>query len=323
METINVFSELQIGDIINNINELSVIPYQLNLVQNTKNFYNALEGNEGDGVSAQTIKGNTIFNLNRFIRAINNIVLEIEKRSSYINSLYKVYTYKTDFANNHCVILTHGINTHGEWTSVIGSKLQEHGFERIIVKGFVKKFKFFLGVGRYESVKQLLETLISREKISKNQTYSIIAHSYGTLILAKALALANSLGLKLSFNKIILTGSIIPTNYEWTTYLHEDTSSVKIKKVFNICGDSDIWPVVASRFVSDAGHSGTFFFNQDDKHIINIRLPNVCHTNMLNKENFFDNYLKFLCNDEFVLKEENCRCSRTARFLFWLFFLES
>lgn len=377
MKAITLLSDIDLGRIINNINEIKATELPIEAALNTPSFFNGLESDWGGGFSAQKIidkiaasptfnpndrlillttkpldesiilfKTNNVvivsifaspdyedyivsslvylasiylqenisahpiagtiqFNINIFINFIEKINSSQEKRNYYISYLYSVYTYKTSYAKEHSIILTHGINTHGEWTDHIATKLLTHGFESLIVKGFVKKTKFVFGIGRYESVEKLLTNIIKLQEREPEKKISIIAHSYGTLVLSKALKLAAQLKVKISINNIILIGSIIPSAYSWTDFVYADVS-VKVTRVYNICGECDAWPVLASKFVNDAGHSGTFFFENSDKKIINLRLPCVSHTNMFTDAIFNQFYLKFLSNDQYRLTFESC-----------------
>lgn len=259
-----------------------------------------------ENIEAYPIKGAIELNIYKFINYIESITIDQKKRNSYTNYLYQIYTYKTNYAKEHSILLTHGIDTHGEWTDQISKKLQLHGFNYRVVGGFVKIIKFVRGRGRYESVEKLLENIIDVQQHNQNKNISIIAHSYGTLVLSKALSLAAKLKVKIKIHNIILTGSIIRSDYNWTQFVYGDLS-VKVTKVYNVCGELDPWPIFASRFVYDAGHSGAFFFENSDKQINNLRLHKVSHTNMFTDEIFNQFYLKFLSNDRYTQsREESC-----------------
>lgn len=78
---------------------------------------------------------------------------------------------------------------------------------------------------------------------------SIIVHSFGSLILTKALL--QSKGLK--FDRIILTGAIAKRNFPWDNLIQQG----QVAAVLNLVGKKDTWPLVAScLFWIKAGSSG-------------------------------------------------------------------
>lgn len=82
--------------------------------------------------------------------------------------------------------------------------------------------------------------------LNRNAKLVVIAHSFGTYILSKIL----SLNPDINFEKIILCGSIIPTNYRWDIYARNS------KSIVNDVGTRDIYPIIATTVTCGYGASG-------------------------------------------------------------------
>jgi hypothetical protein len=78
----------------------------------------------------------------------------------------------------------------------------------------------------------------------------VVAHSFGTYIIARILESFPDLRLK----RLLLCGSIIPRAFRW------DRVKSQVGDVVNDCGTHDIWPVLAQSVTWGYGASGTFGF---------------------------------------------------------------
>jgi len=77
----------------------------------------------------------------------------------------------------------------------------------------------------------------------------IIAHSFGTYILARLLAEVSSI----RPDKVLLCGAIVRTDFRWDRI-------DPCPEIVNDCGSRDVWPVFATAFSWGYGPSGTFGF---------------------------------------------------------------
>jgi len=144
-------------------------------------------------------------------------------------------------------------------------------------------------------------------------------HSNGSMILGKSLKLANEFGVPINFNTVILNGSILPSNFNWNEFL-DDSGTVKIGRVINLCGDRDYWPRAAKIFpIKGAGDSGSFFFSENSSRVINQRLKKTNHGELLSIKNCKELWIKYLLNPksepniDFEIKPH-----WTVRFFGWL-----
>lgn len=98
---------------------------------------------------------------------------------------------------------------------------------------------------------------------------SIVVHSFGSLILAKAIEKYTDL----TFDKIVLTGSIIPKVFPW----HELAERNQFSRVLNIVCDKDLPVKIAKWFVIGASDSGGNGF-KDCKIVEEKRYPKGGHS---------------------------------------------
>src|SRR5207244_3865633 len=80
---------------------------------------------------------------------------------------------------------------------------------------------------------------------------SVVAHSFGTYALVKALEEPD-----IRLNRVILCGCIVPE--EFRRARHE--AQLGADSILNDCGTHDIWPVLAKSLTWGYGATGTFGF---------------------------------------------------------------
>jgi hypothetical protein len=78
---------------------------------------------------------------------------------------------------------------------------------------------------------------------------SIIAHSFGSYIVGYAMQKYPDI----RFDKVILCGSILPVEFDWSTLFHRD----QVNFVRNEFGAQDFWASIVGSFIRDTGSSGT------------------------------------------------------------------
>ena len=193
------------------------------------------------------------------------------------------------------VIFAHGIRTHAPWTEFAAEELKKKNiissdfrYEWVDLVTFV-----FSDKTRKKLAYEFLKNLITKSQERSNVKISLVVHSYGTIILARALEQASYLGIQIDIDSIILNGSILPRGFDWKKYTSKIAqSSVSVKRVLNICGSHDIYPVLAKHYVrgKEIGDSGTFFLNISDDNsnslkngVFNMRLQEQDHSSILNK----------------------------------------
>ena len=104
-----------------------------------------------------------------------------------------------------------------------------------------------------------------------NAKISVIAHSFGTFIIADLIR-RDRLD-RLEF--VVFCGSIMPLDFPWTEFKE------RFRRVFNDCGEKDIWPIVAKSVAFRCGVSGRFGFG--DAALVVNRFHDVDHVGFLNR----------------------------------------
>ncbi len=134
-----------------------------------------------------------------------------------------------------------------------------------------------------------------RDKYSKHVAEnapppSVIAHSFGTLIVARAIQLFN-----LRFDRIIFCGSIVWVAYPWTKIVQGGLCNW----VLNDYGGKDV-PVWISEYgVSDAGPSGLKGFSDEaGGRVIQREHLEFSHSDYFYEHNYRKNWIPFLLGKE-------------------------
>ena len=168
------------------------------------------------------------------------------------------------------VVTIHGISTHGTWQKQITPFLAGHGLVPYHIDyGWFGAPRFFFSPSREKQVSAVRAEL--RDLVSQlgGGRVSIIAHSFGTHLAMEALTRENG-GLR--FDRVVLTGSILPRGFDWKTVL----SNKLVMAVRNERATSD-WVVALADFVSrrlgwlsrlKAGDSGRDPFTQEHPSLI-------------------------------------------------------
>lgn len=166
-------------------------------------------------------------------------------------------------ARKHIVVLLHGMNTNAEWQEALAEPMRLETNLVPMVVGYgnfspVKFwFPFFYRGGR---IKKVLTDLRGIRDRNPDADISIVAHSFGTYVVSKILALAT----ELKFHRILFCGSIVDTDYDWTAVSQQFT-----EPVINDVGRRDIWPSMAKGSTWGFGDSGTIGFQHSlvrDRH---------------------------------------------------------
>jgi pimeloyl-ACP methyl ester carboxylesterase len=163
------------------------------------------------------------------------------------------------------VVTIHGIRTHGKWQKEITPYLARHGLIPYHIDfGFFRAIFFFFKWTRERQVKAVRDELRSLVAHLDSPRIGIIAHSFGTHLAMEALVRENG---GLLYDRIVLTGSIVPRDFDWNSALEK-------KWVMALRNEraTDDWVVSLAAFASrrlswitrlKAGDSGRQSFTQD------------------------------------------------------------
>jgi small GTP-binding protein len=156
----------------------------------------------------------------------------------------------------HVVILVHGIRTQALWQNELRKTLENSGFVvqptnygYFDVARFLFPWQLFASPVIRKTTKQIRLTLADH----KDGDCSIIAHSFGTYVVARTLR-DNA---DLEFKKVIFCGSIVPDSFP----LEECRKRFEAPLV-NEVGTRDFWPVMAKVITFGYGWPGTYGFRR-------------------------------------------------------------
>ena len=122
----------------------------------------------------------------------------------------------------------------------------------------------------------------------------VIAHSFGTWLLAQALVSDDSKN-PIRVGRVILTGSIIRPDFGWAKLVNEG----RVQQVLCHCAGKDIPVRLAHWFIRGTGPSGVRGFNQPDS-VQHILSPTFGHSDCFTEAHLArvlkDNWAPFLTN---------------------------
>lgn len=219
---------------------------------------------------------------------------------------FHAFENKADWLANpvrsHAIAMIHGIRTDARWHDQVGSWLRkaDPSINPVpIGYGFFDVFSFLLPsssirrglIGRVEAeLNELYET-------KSTQHLSIIAHSFGTFLVAFALLRCTNV----KVHRLILCGSIVPRTFPWAKLRERleviDAANFPQVHVINDCGWRDIWPVLAHSITFGYGPSGRFGFQTAlDKD----RTHDLAHSDFFTEQFVTDFWLPALVDSRIV-----------------------
>ncbi|MEJ1966428.1 MAG: alpha/beta fold hydrolase [Gammaproteobacteria bacterium] len=146
------------------------------------------------------------------------------------------------------VVLLHGIRTRGVWQKQLTPTLSAAGFlPHPLDYGNFGAGALVAPWARRRQVEWLHNELDKIAESTRSERVSVIAHSFGTYMVGEVLRKYP----QHRFDKLILTGSILPTDYPWA----EKLDDWQVSFVHNEHGSLDPWPNRA-RMLPSAGASG-------------------------------------------------------------------
>lgn len=159
------------------------------------------------------------------------------------------------------VITLHGIRTRGEWQKRLVPILAKNGMVPYPLDyGNFSALDLLSSRAREKKLHWLREMMDFIRQDSGDPEPSIVAHSFGTYLAGKLIRDFPAQ----YFDKVILVGSILPTNFPWQKLL----AAGQVQWVLNEYGGLDIWPQVASRLIKDAGDAGTQGFTDKSPFLV-------------------------------------------------------
>jgi pimeloyl-ACP methyl ester carboxylesterase len=189
------------------------------------------------------------------------------------------------------VMILHGIKTVAPWMDDVARELADAGFHAETLDYDVFSARHLLWHGsRRKKVDWLMreyEMVCSR---NDNCIPSIIAHSFGTYLVARVIRIY-----RLRFDRIIFCGAIVAQDYPWKTFIDNGL----VVRVLNDYGKQDFWARIVAWVVSDAGQSGYAGFKDTDSgKVVQIEHPGFRHSDFFFTTNYQNSWIPFLRGEE-------------------------
>jgi pimeloyl-ACP methyl ester carboxylesterase len=156
----------------------------------------------------------------------------------------------------HLIVLIHGINTRAMWEGILKPILEDCGFKVATTSyGIFPVSLFLLPISwfRNKPITRILTDIRTAIRIHKPDLVSVIAHSFGTHVLAKIIEAQP----ELRWNRIIFCGSVVSENFP----LHQFLDRFNYPLV-NEVGTRDVWPAMAASVTWGYGSVGSHGFNK-------------------------------------------------------------
>lgn len=184
------------------------------------------------------------------------------------------------------VTTLHGIRTYGSWQRHINPFLNDAGINHYPFDyGYFNLISFFLPSARRRAVARFRDAYSNFCHEHGIKRCSIVAHSFGTYLVAEALETYG-----LSFDRIVLCGSIIRRDFPWPVYLAQD----RVRQILNDCGHRDLWVKLVVWFVSGTGASGAAKFTTADSRLLQHVHPAWKHSDFFYVDNYRTRWIPFL-----------------------------
>lgn len=163
---------------------------------------------------------------------------------------------------NHAVMLIHGIRTQAEWQQRVATAIEDNSEIKVIPTRYefldVVRFLVPFRAVRRRPVDRIAQLI--RDEHKRTQKISVIAHSFGSFIVAELLRNYSDI----VFHRVILCGSIVKDDFPWDMYSWRIAPGENLEwQVLNDCGMQDIWPVMAKSMTWGYGSSGRFGFGHN------------------------------------------------------------
>ena len=152
----------------------------------------------------------------------------------------------------HLVVLVHGINTRGYWTSELKSALEEAGFiAEPCGYGVYGVTRFLLPIQylRDKAIERVRVRVNLAIKIHQPTKVSVVAHSFGSYIIARLMAKE----FQQDWHRIIFCGSVNDQAFAFEQYLDRFTPPI-----LNDIGSRDLFPALAEKVTWGYGAIGSY-----------------------------------------------------------------
>ncbi|MBJ9977075.1 alpha/beta fold hydrolase [Pseudomonas sp. S75] len=202
------------------------------------------------------------------------------------------------------LVTIHGIRTYGHWQSGLQQRVNEYSSDfkgRDVKYGYFDIFSFCVPILRKRKIRNISSDVVRILDQAGDKDVYIVAHSFGTLVVASALKDAS---LKKKIKRIILCGSPLRSDTDIDSLLQCSES------VVNDCGVRDGILVLAKMLVLGLGDSGrTGFYRVQDEFFINrfFKGGHSMYFNSYENEPFFEKFWLPMIVSDAAPQQYDCR----------------
>lgn len=198
-----------------------------------------------------------------------------------------------DDAPETVFVLLHGIRTGGAWQDRLAQMLRvEHQVTAFPVKyGIFNVMKFLIPSLRKSAYRLAERHLLNVREIHPNARIVLVAHSFGTHIVAHLLTEKRCL-----IDRLLLCGSVIDQKFDWKTAFPPANRF----NVINDVGTKDMLPVVAHATSFGCGASGFLGFGNP---CVTDRFHPLSHSEFFSDSHIRKYWLPFLTEGRVVPSE--------------------
>ncbi len=168
-------------------------------------------------------------------------------------------------AAQEVVVTVHGIRTFGSWQTRLAALLRAQSPQLRIANygyGYFSVLAFAIPFFRWIEVRRFRARLLALARAHPDATFSIVAHSFGTHLVAWALRGMPAKQLP-RIRCLLLSGSVLKSDFDWSDLL----TSQKVQTVVNDCGVDDHVLLLSQVFILFTGMAGRVGFHgfSDDR----------------------------------------------------------
>ena len=185
------------------------------------------------------------------------------------------------------IISLHGIRTRGLWQKDLSPLLSEQGWTYYPLDyGSFWLLPFVLGVFRRRKIEWFRDRYQEIHSRCPDVVPSIIAHSFGSWIVCKAIQKYEHL----RFDKVILAGSVVPDSFDWRTVYQRN----QITTVRNDRAQKDVWARFSKFIAWGTGSSGFRGFSQREQCVVERIYPEYGHSSVFGHDHYIGEWIPFL-----------------------------
>ena len=206
---------------------------------------------------------------------------------------------------DHTVFMIHGIRTAGDWMDEVGRILRDADLSVNPVAvgyGFIDVVSFLLPVRwiRNRLIDRIGRELVRSRDLGTTKKLSIVAHSFGTFLVANALKRNPTV----KVDCVVLCGSVVPNDFNWSQ-LDAQLTDIDYRypgfRILNDCGWRDIWPVFAQTITWGFGSSGRYGFQSGS---VKDRFHNLAHSDFFSNEFVKEFWVPVIVEGKIVERKE-------------------